>query len=237
MSEEEVNAAGSKVDEEESKPAVIELNNIEMPDDRGGFVFRGLSIKIEAGCSAIITGAAGSGKTTLVDLLLGLKGASSGSVELFGDMIGKRRGRVIRRVRQKIGGVGGHFRLVPSLTVAENITLPLVLAGERRKVQKERLLKALSEFSLLKQAGEYPQSLTRVESTLAQFARASIAHQPLLIIDEPAALLDARTWQRVHEYLVKVILSGRSLLILTSETLQPELPKTDQYNLSGGVLT
>jgi putative ABC transport system ATP-binding protein len=127
--------------------------------------------------------------------------------------------------------------LVPSLTVSENITLPLVFAGVRRAIQRERLLKVLSEFSLLKQAGEYPGTLTRVENTLAQFARASIANQPLMIIDEPLAGLDKGTWERVHEFLVRTALSGRSMLILTSDFSPQAIPQTATYQLANGVLS
>jgi len=125
---------------------------------------------------------------------------------------------------------------MPSLTVAENITFPLVLSGERRKVQRERLLKMLTEFSLLKQAGEYPRSLTRVENTLVQLARASVAHQPLILIDEPLAGLDRKTYQRIFEYLISVSLSGRSMIILSSDTLPQQLPNADYYQIVDGAL-
>ncbi len=128
------------------------------------------------------------------------------------------------------------YDLISSFTVAENITYPMVLCAERAKVRRKRLRRMLTEFSLLKQAGQYPGALTRVENSLVQFARASIANQPLMIIDEPSAGLDKRTFDRVFEYLVKVSLSGRSMLILTSEVPQQKLPNTDYYQISQGNL-
>ena len=186
---------------------------------------------------AVITGPAGSGKTTLADLLVGLRFADTGSVEVFGELLKARRRRVIRRVRRRIGGVGGPFGLLPLLTVAENITLPLVIGAVRKKIQRDKLLKALTEFSLLKQAGHYPGKLTRVENTMAQLARASVANQPLLIIDEPLAGLDTRTYRRVMEYLTKVALSGRSMVILTSDIPPREFPETDYYEIVNGALS
>ena len=112
----------------------------------------------------------------------------------------------------------------------------MILSGEKKKVRKERLLKMLTEFSLLKQSGEYPENLTRVENTLVQFARASVAHQPLLIIDEPLAGLDKKTYQRIYDYLVKLSLSGQSMIILSSETLDKGLPNTDSYLIMNGAL-
>lgn len=215
---------------------LVELNNVYLKSDRGGQVFRDLSFTLEAGRSAVITGAAGSGKTSLAELLVGLRPVQSGSVEVMGQTIKAKKVRTIKQVRRKIGGVGGIFGLMPSLTVAENITFPLVLAGERRRVRRERLLKMLTEFSLLKQAGEYPHSLTRVENTLVQFARASIAHQPLMLIDEPLAGLDRKTYQWIFEFLISVSLSGRSMIILSSEILSRELPNTDYYQIIDGAL-
>ncbi len=219
-----------------AQDVLVELNNVYLKSDRGGQVFRDLSFTLEAGRSAVITGAAGSGKTSLAELLVGLRPVQSGSVEVMGQTIKAKKVRTMKQVRRKIGGVGGIFGLMPSLTVAENITFPLVLAGERRRVRRERLLKMLTEFSLLKQAGEYPPSLTRVENTLVQFARASIAHQPLMLIDEPLAGLDRKTYQWIFEFLVSVSLSGRSMIILSSEILSRELPNTDYYQIIDGAL-
>jgi len=218
------------------KEPVIELENIHMRTDRGGHVFRDLNLKVEPEQSAVIVGSSGCGKTSLAELLVGLRFPQSGSVRLFGDTIQRRKRRMIRKARRRIGGVGGPFGLLPSLTVSENITLPLVIAGERQKLQRERLLRMLSEFSLLKVAGKYPDNLTRVEYSLVQFARAAIANQPLIIIDEPSAGLDPKTYRRVFEFLVKVALSGRSMLILASEPIGREIPGAITYNLVNGEL-
>ncbi len=215
---------------------LVELNNVYLKSDRGGHVFQNLSFTLNTGRSAVITGSAGLGKTSLVELLVGLRPVQGGSVEVMGQTVKPERARTVKLVRRKVGGVGGIFGLMPSLTVAENISFPLILAGERRRVRRERLLKMLTEFSLLRQAGEYPHSLTRVENTLVQFARASIAHQPLMLIDEPLAGLDRKTYQRILEYLVSVSVSGRSMIILSSEILSQELPNTDYYQIVDGTL-
>jgi putative ABC transport system ATP-binding protein len=219
-----------------SENIIIELSNVYLKSDRGADLFRDLNFKLESGRSAVIQGPPGSGKTSLIDLMLGRRFADKGAVELFGNLIRKRRARQTNRIRRKIGGVGGPFELMPSLSVAENIVFPLVLAGERKRIQRERLLKMLSEFSLLKQAGERPDKLTRVEKTLAQFARASIANQPLLIIDEPSAGLDSKTFARISEYLVNVSLSGRSMIILTSEALEEKLPNCSYHRIQAGAI-
>ena len=218
------------------KPPLVELTDVLVKNSRGGTVFRDLNLNLLPGRSVVITGPAGSGKTCLAQLLVGRRFAKRGTVRLFGETPGPGKSRLIRKIRRQIGGVGGMFGLVPLLSVSENIMLPLVIAGERKKIQRERLLKMLTEFSLLKEAGEYPDSLTRVENSLVQFARASVANQPLMIIDEPAAGLDQKTFQRVFEYLVKVSLSGRSMIILASEITGRDIPNSDYYQIVNGAL-
>jgi ABC-type ATPase involved in cell division len=218
------------------KEPVIQLENVTLRTDRGGTLFRDLDFEVAAGESAIIRGGAGSGKTLLTELLVGLRRPSQGKVRLFGRELKPGRNRSLKKLRRKIGGVGGPFGLVPSLTVAENITLPLVIAAERKKVQRERLLRMLSEFSLLKLANKHPRQLTRVENTLVQFARAAIANQSLIIIDEPSAGLDPATYERVLEFLVKIAVSGRSMLLLASQEPPGRIPGCRSYRLINGVL-
>jgi putative ABC transport system ATP-binding protein len=219
-----------------SQIPLVEINNVNFRTDRGNQIFNNLNFKLTSGRSAVIQGPAGSGKSSLVQLLIGINRPESGSIELFGEKIGRFGGSRLNRFRRRIGGVGGLFELIPNYTVSENIVFPLVLSGTRRKARKELLLKMLSEFSLIKQAGVYPRRLTRVERTLVQFARASIANQPLMIIDEPSAGLDRGTYRRIHEYLVKASYSGRSMLIMTSEENAEVLPNSDSYLLRSGEL-
>jgi putative ABC transport system ATP-binding protein len=219
-----------------SNEPLVELINVHLKSDRGGWVFRDMSLALNSGQSAVIVGGSGSGKTMLAELLLGLRFADEGIVRVLGEDIKPGRKRVIRRVRRRIGGVGGIFRLIPRMTVAENLTLPLVLAAERRKTQRERTVRLLSEFSLLKLADKYPDHLTRVESYLAQFARAAIANQPLMIIDEPSAGLDAQNLARVMEFLVQVAVSGRSMILLVSEVPTIRIPNAFTRHLANGVL-
>ncbi len=216
------------------KNLVVNIENVYLKSDRGKSLFEDITFRLENGKTAIISGSAGSGKSLLVQLLIGERFADTGSVTVLGKILKKNNKKELKKVRQQVGGVGGMFVLIPHYTVSENIVFPLILNGERKAGRKEKLLKILTEFSLLKQAGEYPDSLTRVENTMVQFARASIANQPLLIIDEPAAGLDANTYLRIVEFLKKAAVSGRSTVILSSERPQYEIPGSSFYQLENG---
>ena len=215
---------------------IVELQNVYLGSGRGEPVFRNLDLTLRAGRTAVVTGGPGSGKTSLASLLMGVEFADEGLVEVFDEVLRPRRRLAINRVRRLIGGVGGMFELVPSMTVTENIVFPLVIAGVAKKTRQSKLLKMLTEFSLLKKASDYPHTLTRVERTLVQFARSSVADQPLMIVDEPAAGLDQSTTERVFEFLSRSSLSGRSLLILCSEAPVHDLPHSDRYHISDGAL-
>lgn len=219
----------------DDKP-LVDLANVRLKSRLGGAVFSDLNLTIRPGQSIFVVGPSGSGKSSLVDLLLGRRFADSGSVEVFGQLLKKGKKRLIQKIRSRIGGVGGAFELLPSLVVAGNIELPLVLAGERKKVRREKLQKYLAEFSLLNQADLYPHELTRVENMMALLARASVASQPLLIIDEPLAGLDSQTYSRVLDYLFKVVVSGRSMIMLGSEPPNRKIPQTEVKHLIDGEL-
>jgi cell division transport system ATP-binding protein len=219
-----------------SDMVVVQFDNVYLNTDHGHEVFRDLTFCLRAGRTAYITGPAGSGKTSLIRLIIGDRMPAAGAVEVFGEVWRWRSRRQRRRIRRRIGGVGGLFDLMPSLTAAENITLPLIIAGLPRRQRQEKLLRVLGEFSLLKLANVYPERLTRVERTMVQFARAAVNDQPLLLIDEPTAGLDRTTYDRLVEYMFKVSQSGRSMIIVSSEVPSRELPNTDYYEIVNGAL-
>ncbi|MFH1687673.1 MAG: ATP-binding cassette domain-containing protein [bacterium] len=219
-----------------SEQLVIDLCNVYLTSDRGDPIFSNLNLQVPAGHSAVIVGPAGSGKSCLLQMLVGRRWPDSGSVELLGNCLQRHRNGLVNRIRRRVGGIGGIFGLVPTLTVAENVAFPLILNGERKRSRREKLMKTLADFSLLRVASEYPAALTRVENTLAQFARASISAQPIVLIDEPLAGLDTQTYDRIFDYLVKISLSGRSMIMVAGDPPKKQLPQAKHYEIRNGTL-
>ncbi len=215
---------------------IVEMGNIYLDSGKGEEIFRNLNFSLKSGRTAIITGGSGSGKTSFVELIVGRKFVKSGSVEVFGENIISGRKRIINKVRRLIGGVGGIFELIPSFTISQNIAFPVIVTAKSNKYRYERTLKMLTEFSLINRAGDYPSDLTRVQKALVQYARASVANQPLIIIDEPSAGLDHSTSERIFKYLQDVSMSGLSMIILCSEKISYELPNSDYYEIKNGTL-
>jgi len=215
---------------------IIEMANVYLDSGKGDEIFKNMSFSLKSGRTAIITGGAGSGKTSLVELIVGRKFVKSGSVEVFGNNITSGKKRIINKVRRLIGGVGGIFELIPSFTVSQNIAFPIIVTAKSNKYRHERTLKMLTEFSLINRAGDYPHDLTRVQKALVQFARASVANQPLIVIDEPSSGLDKSTSERIFKYLHDVSMSGLTMIILCSEKISYELPNSDYYEIKNGTL-
>ena len=215
---------------------IVEMGNVYLDSAKGDEIFRNLNFSLKSGRTAIITGGPGSGKTSFVEMVVGRQFAKSGSVEVFGQIIKPGRRGIVNKVRRQIGGVGSIFELIPSYTIAQNISFPIVVAAKSKKYRHERTLKMLTEFSLINRAGDYPDDLTRVQKTLALFARASVANQPLIIIDEPSAGMDQSTSERIFKYLHDVSMSGLSMIILGSEKIKYDLPNTDYYEFKNGTM-
>lgn len=220
-----------------AKPMLIRMDNVFLSTDTREPIFRNLSFSLADGDSAVLIGGAGCGKTSFLELLVGLRFAESGAIELFGQQLKRGRTRAIRSVRRRIGGVGGPFTLIPSMTLRENVAVPLVVSGDGSKLLNDRLTRTLTDLSLLHLSGRFPRQLTRVESTLAQLARATVAGQSLVLIDEPLAGLDRATVEKLLDYLTKLSWSGQSLVITTTEPLPVALTRCVTRRFQNGSLT
>jgi len=174
-----------------------------------------VSLDIAAGESVAIVGASGAGKSTLLALLAGLDEPTSGRVMLAGadltalDEDGRARLRAAR-----VGFVFQSFHLVPSLTAAENVMLPLELAG--RRDARAAAMETLARVGLAQRTGHYPRQLSGGEQQRVAIARAFVTRPAVLFADEPTGNLDTHTGERIVSLLFDLNAQSNTTLVLVS---------------------
>jgi len=172
---------------------------------RGGAIVRaldGVDLTIPEGQFAAVMGPSGSGKSTLLHLLGGLERPTAGTV-LIGDTdLHRLSGDESARFRRRhIGFVFQFFNLVPTLTAAENVALPLLLEGRRYAAVKDRVERLLETLRLLDRANHAPSELSGGEMQRVAIARALIVEPRVILADEPTGNLDSRTGAEILELL------------------------------------
>ena len=179
-----------------------------------------VSFDVPAGATCAIVGPSGSGKTTLLGLCAGLDRPTKGTVRLAGTDLGPLDEDARAALRaEAVGFVFQGFRLLPTLTAAENVAVPLELRGERGAHQTA--LDLLDRVGLGDRAGHYPTQLSGGEQPRVALARAFAGRPRLLFADEPTGNLDAETGARVEALLFDLNReAGTALVVVTHD---PEL--------------
>ncbi len=180
-------------------------------------VFRGLDLRAEDGEIVVLLGPSGSGKTTLLNLVSGIDLPTAGEVLIDGENLTRmtERERTLFR-RDRIGFVFQFFNLIPTLTVEENLLLPLELSGRDTPQDHARARSLLAEVGLADRADVYPDRLSGGEQQRVAVARA-LSHAPAVVLaDEPTGNLDRRTGQTVLDLLEALARSaGKTVLVVT----------------------
>ena len=204
-----------------SKVALIALRGIERRFQLGDTTVNalsGLDLQIEAGDYVAVMGPSGSGKSTLLNLLGLLDRPQAGTYELEGRDVTTLSPDEQARVRStRIGFVFQSFHLVPRLTAAENIALPMMLAGLPPAERTVRVSQALRNFGLENRADHRPDQLSGGQRQRVAIARATVMQPPLLLADEPTGNLDRSTGDEVIHLLESLNAQGVTLIIVTHD--------------------
>lgn len=178
----------------------------------------GVNLSVRRGEFLAIQGPSGSGKSTLLSLLAGLDRPTAGEVLLDGERLdGATESRVAAIRRGKVGFVFQAFHLVPSLTVLENVSLPLAFRDGRFDEGKSRAL--LERLGLSDRADFFPEKLSGGEKQRAALARALVNDPLLIFADEPTGNLDSANGARVMALLEEhTRVAGRTLVLVTHDT-------------------
>jgi putative ABC transport system ATP-binding protein len=177
----------------------------------------GVTLRIGSGEFVALLGASGSGKSSLLNLIAGLDSATSGSV-VVGDRVlaALSREYLARYRRHTVGMVFQSFNLIPSMTVLENVELPLRFAEIERSKRGPMAAKALEQVGLSGRLGHRPIELSGGEQQRVALARALINHPSILLADEPTGNLDSRTGTEVMELIRRLNESLQMTVVLVT---------------------
>jgi len=213
---------------------IIELVDVTLAGYGGKKIFENLNFSLPEGKTAVISGPTGAGKTQLLKLIIGDLKAETGSVFVFGRFVKINKYWQLANIRKKIGGVGGAFRLISYQTVYENLLHPLILSKKPVSFQRNKIEQILNRFELIGKRNEAAGLLSQGEKIETMLARAIIADQPLLLIDEPLAGVDDKIAEKIKQLLVRLSTTGHSMVILTSNPDRLGIPESLNFRLKNG---
>jgi len=182
-------------------------------------VLQGITLDIPAGDFLALMGPSGSGKTTLLNLIGGLDTPTKGSIEVGGDRIDTLSGGKLASWRARhIGFVFQMYNLLPVLTAARNVELPLLLTKLSSSDRKKRVLTALNVVGLGERANHYPRQLSGGQEQRVGIARAIVTDPTLLLCDEPTGDLDRKSGDEVLNLLQTLNREhGKTIVMVTHD--------------------
>ncbi len=178
-----------------------------------------LSFHVDAGQTVALIGRSGSGKSTLLNLISGLEPIVDGEVNIGGRPLSGLSDSQRTRLRgTQIGFIYQAFNLIPTLSVGDNIALPLALANVELKEQKSRLATLLEAIGLSDRGNDFPDQLSGGEQQRVAIARALIHRPALILADEPTGNLDALSGRMVLNLLTELVSEQQSALLLVTHS-------------------
>lgn len=201
--------------------AVLELRQVVRTYGEGqGAVhaLRGIDLSVEAGELVAIMGPSGSGKSTLLTIAGSLEEPTEGDVIVDGrTLAGMRRDDRAQLRRRSMGFVFQDFNLLPGLTAAENVAMPLELDGTSARRARGQALEALGELGLADRAEDFPDDLSGGERQRVAIARAIVGDRRLLLADEPTGALDSVNSEGVMRLLRQICSRGAAGVVVTHD--------------------
>lgn len=181
-------------------------------------VLKNVSLQVEEGEYLAIMGPSGSGKTTLMNLIGCLDVPTSGTYQLAGKEITKCSENQLSDIRNRdIGFVFQSFNLMPKMTAIDNVALPLLYAGVRKKERRERAMEALKTVGLEERMSFRPEQLSGGQCQRVAIARALATNPKLLLADEPTGALDSASGEQVMELFSKIHENGATIIMITHD--------------------
>ncbi|MCP3984217.1 MAG: ABC transporter ATP-binding protein [bacterium] len=215
-------ATGRRPSPDSSHSVLVELRGVEKSFESPAgttAALCGVDLEVDRGEYLAIVGRSGSGKSTLLNLIAGIDRPTSGSVSVAGTAVhALGEGPLARWRGENVGVVFQFFQLMPTLTVAENVMLPMDFRGRPpARERKRRALELLDRVGIAGHADKFPATLSGGEQQRVAIARALANDPPLIVADEPTGNLDSRTAADIHRLFEELAAAGRTVIVVTHE--------------------
>ena len=197
---------------------LIRMKNVKKTYKNGATALYDLTLNIQKWEFVFIIGHTGCGKSTLVKMLYREEKPDKGSINVGGIEVTKFRNGKVYKLRRKIGVVFQDFKLLPKLTVYENVAFALEIFGTPKREIHEKVVKVLDLVGLKGKARNYPTELSGGEQQRVAIARAIVNGPKLLICDEPTGNLDENTSMEIMKVLEEVNKMGTTIIMVTHDT-------------------
>ena len=194
---------------------MIEFTNVEKSYVQGNKALNGVTMQIEDGEFVFLVGASGSGKSTIIKLITGEIKPTAGTVHVNGYNLERIRKREIPYLRRTVGVVFQDFRLIPNMTVYENVAFAMRVVGAKEKEIKERVPYVLELVGLESKMNRHPGEMSGGEQQRLAIARALVNNPSTIIADEPTGNLDPERSFEIMALLQEINNLGTTVLVVT----------------------
>ncbi|MBQ6282919.1 MAG: cell division ATP-binding protein FtsE [Bacilli bacterium] len=196
---------------------MIRIKDLEKKYKTGVTAIYDFDLKVKKGDFIFVIGASGSGKSTLIRMLYREEKPTKGSIIIGGVDVAKLRNRKVYKLRRKLGIVFQDFKLLPKLTVYENVAFALEILGLPRDEIRKKTMKALELVGLKNKAKNYPDQLSGGEQQRVAIARAIVNEPKILLCDEPTGNLDPDTSWEIMQVLEDINKLGTTIIMATHD--------------------
>ncbi len=197
---------------------IIRLKNVRKQYKNGVTALHDLTLSIEKGSFVFVIGDSGSGKSTLMKLLYREEKPTSGQIMVGGINVAKLRNNKVYKLRRKLGIVFQDYRLLPKLTVYENVAFAMEVIGDKKQNIRTKVLKALELVGLKNKVHNYPNQLSGGEQQRVAIARAIVNKPKMMLCDEPTGNLDPTMSLEIMKVLDNINKTlGTTIIVVTHD--------------------
>ena len=215
---------------------MIEFRNVKKSYPNGTVALKGINLHIDDGEFVFIVGHSGAGKSTLMKLLLCEEKATSGNIIVGKYNLSTTPRRKIPHYRRQLGVVFQDFRLLPNMTVYENVAFAMRAVGTPKKMIKRRVPAILNTVNLAEKHASFPNEISGGEQQRVALARALANNPSVIIADEPTGNIDPQMSIEIMNLLIKINKLGKTVIVVTHEQSLVDYYKQRVIRINDGLV-